>query len=140
MSGFEVAGVVLGAFPLAICALEKYREVATRLGLFYRIKLEYKKCSDNINYQQLILTSNLKQLLLPLAIDQDEIQELVDNPGGKAWKNASIVRLLQQRLNDSYELYLEYIKGMEQVMGKLCDELAMDDGYIQSKLVRKQLL
>ncbi|KAH8901323.1 hypothetical protein GQ53DRAFT_707647 [Thozetella sp. PMI_491] len=134
MSGFEIAGIVLGAFPLVITALEKYREVATRLGLFYKIKLEYRKCSNELEFHQLTLTRHLKQLLLPLVVDDDKIKELVEKPGGEAWKDSSIEQLLQQRLKDSYGLYLDCIQNMEQVMHDLNHELALDSQPIQGKL------
>lgn len=54
MSGFEVAGIVLGAFPLAIEALDRYREVAKRCGYWYKIRLEYQKSSDSLTYYRLI--------------------------------------------------------------------------------------
>lgn len=134
MSGFDVAGIILGVFPLAITALEKYREVAVRLGLFNKIKLEYRKCSNELELQQLIFTRHLKQLLLPLVADNGKVQELINNPAGEAWKDASIVELLRTRLKDSYELYIEYMKGMEHVMDKLQKELAVDADFVQSKL------
>lgn len=33
MSGFEVAGTVLGVFPLIVSGVEKYSEMSKRLGL-----------------------------------------------------------------------------------------------------------
>ncbi|KAI1759154.1 hypothetical protein GGR53DRAFT_514599 [Hypoxylon sp. FL1150] len=48
MSGIEVAGLVLGAFPIAIELLDKYREVATRAGLFNQIKLKHGQCRNRL--------------------------------------------------------------------------------------------
>ncbi|KAL6800375.1 hypothetical protein J3E68DRAFT_398122 [Trichoderma sp. SZMC 28012] len=55
-------------------------------------------------------------------------------PAGEAWMDASIVGLLEKRLGDSYQLYQEYIEGMNHVIDKLCHELALDDELVQSKL------
>jgi hypothetical protein len=134
MSGFEVAGVVLGAFPIAILALEKYQEVATRLGLFYKIRLEYKKCRDEVEFHHLTFKRHLKQLLLPLVADDDRIGDLLANPGGESWKEPSIAALLEKRLQESYNLYLEYIKGMGRVMEDINRELAIESDTIQEKV------
>lgn len=135
MSGFQAIGIVLGVFPLAITALENHQKVATRLRLFSKMKLEYKKCSNELELQQLTFMRHLKQLLLPLVVDNEKVQELIDKPAGEAWRDASMVELLEKRLGDSYELYQEYIKGMNYVMDKICNELALDDEFVQSKLL-----
>ncbi len=134
MSGFEVAGVVLGAFPIVLSALEKYRELATRLGLFYRIHLEYKKCRDDLNFHQISFTRQLRQLLLPLVVDDDKIRELLTSPGGDSWRDQSISNSLKGRLGDSHQLYLEYIHGIERVMGDISRELSVDSRAVQEQI------
>ncbi|KAL7945838.1 hypothetical protein V8C42DRAFT_352819 [Trichoderma barbatum] len=111
MSGFQAIGLVLGVFPLATAALENHRQIATRLKLFNEIKLEYRKCSNDLAFQELIFMGHLKRLLLPLFVDNEKVKELIAKPAGEAWKDVSMVELLQQRLGDSYELYQEYIKA-----------------------------
>lgn len=141
MSGFEVAGLVLGAFPLAISALEKYREVATRLGLFRHIRLQYKKCRDDLEFHRLVFKRNLRHLLLPLVVDDDRIEALLADPGGDSWKEPMVADLLEKRLQDSFELYIEYIEGMDCVMKEIHKELAFDSQSVQTKVntpVREQ--
>lgn len=134
MSGFEVAGIVLGAFPLAITALDKYREVATRLGLFYKIRLEYKKCRDALEFHQLTFTRHLRQLLLPLVVDDDRIAVLLADPGGDSWRDQAVAGLLRKRLQDSFALYVGYIEGMESVMKRVNRELAADSDAVQERV------
>jgi len=134
MSGFEVAGVVLGAFPIAITALDKYREVATRLGLFFKIQLEYKKWRDDLEFHQLLFTRHLTQLLLPLVADDDKIKVLLAAPGSDSWRDPWIAGLLRKRLRKSYELYFEYIKGIKRVMDEINRELAVDSSSVQERL------
>jgi hypothetical protein len=134
MSGFEVAGVVLGAFPIAISALEKYREVANRAGLFWKIRVEHKKCSDELKFHQLRLKTNLKSLLLPLGVDDGKLTKLLSNPGGDGWREREVAEQLEQRLQDAYELYLDYIKGMERVLEELNHELAFDSDPVHQKI------
>jgi len=134
MSGLEIAGLVLGAFPVAITALEKYEQGARRLGLFFKIKREYKRWHRDLCFHQLTLSRHLNQLLLPLVVDNAKIDELLREPGGKAWQDPSISILLQDRLRESYPLYLDYIQGMQQVMEEINKELAMDSEPIRERI------
>ncbi|KAK3681760.1 hypothetical protein B0T22DRAFT_523034 [Podospora appendiculata] len=134
MSGFEIAGLVLGAFPLAIAALDKYREVATRLGLFYKIRVEHKRCRDELEFHHLTFSRHLRQLLLPLVVDDAMIGKLLSAPGGESWNDPMISALLEVRLQESYELYLQYIHGIMRVMEELNRELAIDADSVQEKI------
>ncbi|KAK3331631.1 hypothetical protein B0T19DRAFT_366751 [Cercophora scortea] len=134
MSGFEIAGLVLGAFPLAIAALDKYREVATRLGLFYKIRVEHKRCRDDLEFHHLTFSRHLRQLLLPLVVDDAMIGKLLSAPGGESWSDPTIAALLEKRLQGSYELYLQYIQGIRRVMDDLNRELAIDADAVQEKI------
>jgi len=53
MSGLEVAGLVLGPFQLAITALEKYREVALRFGMFLHIGAEFRHWKDDLKFYKI---------------------------------------------------------------------------------------
>lgn len=134
MSGFEVVGIVLSAFPLAISALERYRDIADRLGLFCKIRLEYKRWRDDLEFHKLAFEKNLRQLLLPLVVDDEKIDELLLAPGGDCWKEESIAQLFQQRLQESYYLYMQYIQSIREVMDKIHSELAIDSDWAQTLL------
>ncbi|KAI1413448.1 hypothetical protein F5Y13DRAFT_29788 [Hypoxylon sp. FL1857] len=135
MSGFEVAGVVLGAFPLAIEALEKYREVSKRVGLFYKIRVEYIKCEHNLKFHRASFSGHLRRLLLPLIEDDNKIKDLLSNPGGNFWKDQETIDLLQHRLGEeSYGLFVDCIEGVNEVMGKLNSELVLDSTTLQESL------
>ncbi|KAH6694152.1 hypothetical protein F5X68DRAFT_273507, partial [Plectosphaerella plurivora] len=143
MSGFEIAGLVLGAFPLVILALEKHREVATRLGLFRKIRKEHLKCADDLDCQQLFLQRHLRQLIIPLKVNYDDakINELLADPNGPGWKDPTVSAQFEERLQDSYKLYLSYIQGMEETMNKLNHELMLDTdtAWDQGSRVHTQL-
>lgn len=134
MSGLEVAGAVLGAFPIALIVLEEYREVARRLDRFHKIRLEYKKCRDALKYQQLTFTMHLRQLLLPLLVDDDKIDDLLSAPGGDGWKEPSVANFLRSRLLESYELYLDLVTEMKHILDHIHKELAADSEPIQQQL------
>ena len=90
MSGVEVAGFVLAAFPLAISALEHYRETAETLGVFWKIRREYKIWTHSLNICRLAFEQNLEEFLLPLIADDVELQQLIADPDGPEWKNPEL--------------------------------------------------
>lgn len=134
MSGFEVAGIVLGAFPIAITAVEEFRDVAKRLKLFYAVRTEYKRCRDQLAYNQILFKTNLRRLLLPLVVDDDKIEELLADPSGLGWKEKPLDDLLKKRLKGTYGTYFEFVKEMGTIMDELNEELALDSENIQSQI------
>lgn len=134
MSGFQVAGIVLGAFPIAINALQAYQDIAERVGLFLTIKNEYTNWKNELNFYKLLFTINLRQLLLPLVADDDMITELLMAPGGDGWQDRSVAELFEKRLGGSYELYMQYIQSMRRVLEEINRELLIDSDWAQKLL------
>ncbi|KAI1377889.1 hypothetical protein F4677DRAFT_413835 [Hypoxylon crocopeplum] len=140
MSGLEVAGIVLGAFPIAVEALEKYREVFRRLGLFHRIRVEYLKCKHNLKFHQASFAGHIRRLLLPLIEDDNKINELMSDPAGRSWKDKEIAWMLQHQLGrESHELFIQCIGCIKNVMEKLNHELALDSTSLQDSLNKPRM-
>ncbi|KAK3991453.1 hypothetical protein QBC44DRAFT_392949 [Cladorrhinum sp. PSN332] len=134
MSGFEIAGVVLGAFPILISALEGYRDVARRVGLWYNIRQEYQKCRNEVNAQRVAFIGNLRRLLLPLSVDDVTVSRMLDAPGSDEWKSIPITSQLQGHLRDSYDVFLETIQEMQKATAELQEEMVMDPDRIRQKV------
>ncbi|ETS80776.1 hypothetical protein PFICI_08305 [Pestalotiopsis fici W106-1] len=129
MSGFEVVGVVLGAFPLAISAFEGYRKLATKRKLFLEFGAEYQRSIIKLNFNKVRFIGSLKQLLLPLAIPDDEIHFLLHDPGIDLWRNPRIAVVLQARLQDSCSLYLNTVHSIHLTMEEVNRELAIHKAF-----------
>ena len=139
MSGFEVAGLVLGAFPIVISALKSYEEVARRMGFWFEIRSEYQKCYRELRFHRVTFTRNLKQLLLPLGADEEEVKRLLASPGIESWKGSPVADALESRLHDSYCLYLEIIEDMSHALDQLNQQLATDAKNIQCKVAEQKV-
>ena len=137
MSGIELAGIVLGAFPLLISALEHYRETAEVLEDWWQIKKEYKKCKNEIKVQELAFENNLERFLLPLIVDDHDIAALIADPGGDKWKDPGLEVKLKDRLPKSYELFLDTISDINATMDGLKDELGIRREGFQQGLTSK---
>ncbi|KAI1456075.1 hypothetical protein F4805DRAFT_250115 [Annulohypoxylon moriforme] len=124
MSGFEIAGVVLGAFPIALEALKAYREVSRAFYLFHEIRPEYTKCEQNLKFYHVAFKSHLRRILRPLIEDESKMNDLLSNPEGSFWGERDIMVSLKQRLGEEvYQLLVDCIEGIKDVMEKLNHEL-----------------
>ncbi|KAF2435525.1 hypothetical protein EJ08DRAFT_341613 [Tothia fuscella] len=133
MSGVEAAGFVLAAFPLLISALEHYRETAEAFSDWWKFKREYRKCKDEICFHQLSYEQNLEKYLLPLIVDDDELDALIQEPGGERWNDPELELKLKARLPRAYELYLSTIVQMNDTIAELHDVLGTDKPYLQEE-------
>jgi len=134
MSGLELAGAILGAFPLLLSGIEHWRDVATVHDLYRHIRKHYKKCQRDIQFHEIIYKNNLRELLVPLTESADEVARLVADPGGQGWGDKALQERLKGRLNDSYELYLRIITEMNDVVEEFNREICFDKENVQGGL------
>jgi len=134
MSGFEIAGVILGAFPILISALKGYGELARKVGHWSSIRQEYQKCKNEINAQHVEFIGNLRRLLLTLGVDDARISRLLAGPGGEEWKDADLAYQLQDHLRDSYDVFLGTIQDMNKAMEDLKKEIIIDSENLRQKI------
>ncbi|KAF2808967.1 uncharacterized protein BDZ99DRAFT_389975 [Mytilinidion resinicola] len=135
MSGLEVAGVLLGGFPLIISGLEHWRDIAKVGGFFWRVRKEYTKCRRDVQFHEILYKRNLKELLLPIVNDADEVTRLMGDPGGKDWSCNALQERLEGRLQESYGLYMEIIREMNETAEEMKKELSLDKAIVQNRLV-----
>ena len=83
--------------------------------------------------QEEFFRQNIEQYLLPLVVDEDELNLLISEPCGLAWKDPALETRLRARLPKAYDLYLETIEELGEVMKSLQDELGV--GKIEPSLV-----
>ncbi|KAK4985214.1 hypothetical protein LTR50_006108 [Elasticomyces elasticus] len=139
MTGVEVAGLLLGTFPLLISGLEHYNETRNVIGQWRNIKQQYKKCKRAIELHQVLYESNLQKFLLPIIVSYEEIEELVSAPLGSRWKDPELEETLQSRLPPrAYNVYLETITEMNGVMRDLQKELGLDKVHFQTEIAEAQ--
>jgi hypothetical protein len=132
MSGLEVAGVVLGALPLVISALEHYANGINTAKRFWRYKSEVRSLILQVNTERGIFVNTLEQLLVGI-VRIEHMSDLLTSPGGAAWCQTGIDVKLKERLRGAYEIYVDNVRGMEQSLERMMEKLALDpDGKVRS--------
>ncbi|KAK4501025.1 hypothetical protein PRZ48_006831 [Zasmidium cellare] len=141
MSGIEVVGLVLGAFPLVISAMEHYEDVKKVSTTWWRIKRAHKKDLGRVKDCHLKFKLNLKELLLPLVLDgvvnKGEYESLLASPGGDGWREEHVEDALEERLAECHTRYVEILGELIETMGKLSKECRVEDADFQEALRRK---
>lgn len=143
MSGIEVVGIILGAVPLAISAMEHYEDTRRAVGTFHKIRRAHRKDLGKLKDCQLKFKLNMKELLLPLLEDdmvtRVEYEQLLVNPGGSGWREDHVDEALLHRLGECHERYIEILRDMEETLALLCKATKVDDAQFQQLLVSQNV-
>ncbi|KAH7028840.1 uncharacterized protein B0I36DRAFT_126522 [Microdochium trichocladiopsis] len=134
MSGFEVAGVVLGAFPLAIAAIDAYKRISLKVAAWRELRTIWLRCSEDLKNEQLAFKRHLKLLVLPLVVDPKSATELLNDPTGRRWSDADVADLLESKLGEAHDLYLSYVRRMHETLEELRNDMQIDSDLIQDKM------
>lgn len=119
MSGIEIAGLVLGSFPILLSCLDHYREGFEPLEEWWNFRTHFIAFVDDIRHQMMRYNENIIRLLDPIISDKDSLTDLVRNAKDSRWTDGSLDALLEQRLASEYERVVRIIKRMEEVVEDL---------------------
>lgn len=123
MSGFEVAGIVLGSIPILLASLKLGGDAVQstkRLFGYKAVIIRYQTIleAEAVTYRNILLFI-LKEVATPLELDG-----LLEDPGGKAWKDeAFIERLKEKRLGDSYNAVIGIMREMDNTIREFSDKI-----------------
>lgn len=138
MSGVEVAGLVLAAFPLVVSALEHVEKAKKVTSIWWKFRTAYDERMRDLSLCQLQFTLNLQELLLPLLqadiINGNEHKQLLAVPGGSSWGDEHIKTALVERLGDSFKDYVAILVDMSVTITLMCKVCKVDDVQLQALL------
>ncbi|KAK2762148.1 hypothetical protein FQN54_001155 [Arachnomyces sp. PD_36] len=117
MSGLEIGGVVLGAFPLVIAAIERYEQGLEILRLWdaRKYQSELRAIRLEMKVQEVLFRNSYTKLLLSF-LDQSALIRVLADPNGLRKESAAITALLKGRLGDHWEAYDGLVKRLENTL------------------------
>ncbi|KAI0861777.1 hypothetical protein F4860DRAFT_475049 [Xylaria cubensis] len=121
MAGLEVAGLVLGTLPLAIKAVQAYKEI------FYSIKhvsRDLRHIELDLRTEELRLRNTCETLLVGI-VPPMQIHAMIEDPFGPGWK--SYTEQLRLRLYTSYDVFEEHITEMSKATQELKLQLGIEE-------------
>ncbi|KAL1392316.1 hypothetical protein HDK64DRAFT_250669 [Phyllosticta capitalensis] len=128
MSGIEVAGLVLGALPLIIKAMEQYADGVTTVKKFVFYKGPLEDLSLELRVQYVICQNTCEELLGGIAAPGD-IAGLLQDVDGDLWERQDLKPAIRQRLGRSYEEFVATIIRMEEVIKEIANKLKLNQAY-----------
>ena len=131
MSGIEIAGLVLGGFPLLVSAAEHYKEGWEPLMRWKRFRTEFLRFIDAIDIEKQLFDQMLERFLISAEVSQDELQHFLTDPNYHGWHREDLAMTLQSRLANSYGAFMGSIRTMNELMAELESMLSLKDGKVR---------
>ena len=128
MSGIEIAGLVLGSFPVILNCLEYYREGFEPLEDWWNFRTHFIAFTDDIRHQMMRYHENLIRLLDPIIADDAMLHDLVRQAKDPRWTDGSLTQDLEHRLGSEHGRFLRIIQRMEEEIKDLKKLVGIKDG------------
>jgi hypothetical protein len=123
MAGVEVVGLALAALPFVVNQLDNYaRGLETIKGL-RRYRWELEGYSTTLSAHYAIFLNTLEIFLQDVVDDHDERSELIQDPQGPAWKNATLQKAVSEKLGRNHHAFMGTIKILCDLLGDLTQRL-----------------
>ena len=120
MSGIEVAGIVLGALPLVISALENYKAGKGAMSSILKWKGHLDHLIFQLKVQHKTFYLHISTLLLDAGVGEiDDKRDLTENECASILRDAKTGYELKKYLGNVYGLFLE-ILGRYECSGLWC--------------------
>ncbi|KAK0667759.1 hypothetical protein QBC41DRAFT_395130 [Cercophora samala] len=131
MSGFEIAGVVLGSVPIVVSALQLYVKGANNINRLRFATKEAKSLTRSLQTEHIKL-QNVYEKLLADIVPERQIEAMINEPFGPLWSAPDTAIRIQQRLWRSSKLFQEVLNDMNDAMAEIRQKLDIGpDGEVQ---------
>ncbi|KAI1151728.1 hypothetical protein F4825DRAFT_421934 [Nemania diffusa] len=124
MSGFEIAGIVLGAIPLLISALEHYKAGHGSLAALYKYRGQLEILLDRLRDQRTSFYFDILQLLRDAEIEEVEDRtDITEEDCLLILLNEKTGTRLQVYLGSHHAAFLDVLRRYEECMRKIANKL-----------------
>jgi hypothetical protein len=122
MSGFEVAGVILGSLPLVISAMEAYMSFLKDWG---RVPSELRSIHRNLTTERTKLYNVCDQLLRDI-VPEREIEPMLQDPMGPLWQAKEANDKIRRVLWNSYGPFEATVLEIKEALDSMTQRLQID--------------
>lgn len=133
MSGFEVAGVVLGVLPIVIEAIKCYDTISTKFRIFRQSSLGIQKFYNLLRVQRQLFLRESHFLLGLIDVDEKKRRVMVENATHALWTDKELNHRLTHRLGDHYEACEAAVKTIHIILEGVESDMrcfAVDEVFI----------
>ncbi|KAI0185433.1 hypothetical protein EV127DRAFT_348325 [Xylaria flabelliformis] len=128
MSGFEVVGIVLGAIPLLVSALEHYERGMKTIQIVRRRAKVMHSLATALSTEQTILRNTCETLLGGI-IDPEDMKPLLAEPFGSLWQDPGTKALVERRLDHTLKDFKTLVYSMKEAVEEIRSKLGLGPGF-----------
>lgn len=121
----------MGTIPLVVSALEHYKQGISTIRTWRNYDRELRSLIRNLQTEKVRFQDVCEKLLVGL-VSQCQIESMVDDPFGEAWKEERIRAKIEFRLWRSFSNFEDIIKDMEEATKEMMKKLDLQpDGTVR---------
>ena len=143
MTGIEIAGLVLGGYPVLVWTCEKYKDVFRGLEGWRAFRSRFEDFTLSLETQRLCYRDVLKSLLClgpnPYLQNIEEAGAFLSDPYHEGWRSNELAENLKDRLGERYEPCVAIIDKLNGIMTELYRLLDIQRGQVSPFTVVSQL-
>ncbi|KAI1820533.1 hypothetical protein F4861DRAFT_54467 [Xylaria intraflava] len=128
MSGLEVVGVVLGAIPLLITAVEKYERGIRTIQIMRRRAKVMHSLAMALSTEQTILRNTCETLLGGI-VDPEDMSPLLAEPFGLLWQDPNLQVLVERRLDHTLGDFKALVHSMKDSVYEIRSKLGLGSNF-----------
>ncbi|CAM1501434.1 Fc.00g034180.m01.CDS01 [Cosmosporella sp. VM-42] len=122
MSGFEIAGAVLGSIPLLISTLEYYKNGLRTIQRWRKYDKELQSLIRNLETERVKL-QNICEKLLDGLVPPSRIDAMVENPLGDLWMEEEAQKKIRARLWRSWGVFERTLRDIQTAIEEMNERL-----------------
>lgn len=121
MSGFEIAGIVLGGFPILLEGTKVLRGRYKDLGTWWQFEREFESFVSAVEREHIAFSQILEILLEPIAnLAREKRDMLLSNPQSRRWFDSDVQWELRQRIQPRYhEWFMRQLGAVKDALDKV---------------------
>ncbi|KAL7935836.1 hypothetical protein V8C35DRAFT_298350 [Trichoderma chlorosporum] len=129
MSGFDIVGIVLGAIPLVISALEHYKDGISIIRRMKKYEHVYTHLHLSFSLSLALYRESCTCLLQQLELGHQQEKDLVYTPKREQWAAPQLQTALEKRLGENHELYLSAVRSLNRRILSFSKKLRLRDDF-----------
>ncbi len=123
----EIAGLVLGGFPIIINGLHAYVKGIETIKKWWQYRRTLQKFIHELQMEQTLFT-NACTALLRECTSLANIEELLEDPEGKLWQDEGLREALRDWLGRSFNVFLSAVMDLQDTLAQLKKILGLGTG------------
>ncbi|PYH89887.1 hypothetical protein BO71DRAFT_434388 [Aspergillus ellipticus CBS 707.79] len=123
MSGFDVVGVVLGAIPLIVAAIDSYKKTSQRFKYFKYKEPLIVDLIQSLEDQRFFIESDLYLSLKATRLEEDELDDLIRQTSPDLFCDPEIAHDIEQCLGSGYVRYQRAVLRCQEVLTEIASHI-----------------